>query len=121
MEIEKRRAYANRYYAEHPKEREAQKQRHRRYNERQKQTVVEHYSQGTMLCCSCGFSDIRALTIDHIDGGGLSHLGQIGKGNLYPWLIKNDFPEGYQVLCMNCNWIKRHENREFSTSSKPTP
>ena len=22
------------------------------------------------------------------------------------WLIKNNFPEGYQILCYNCNTVK---------------
>ena len=34
------------------------------------------------------------------------------KGNLYNWLIKNNFPSGFQTLCMNCQFIKREENRE---------
>jgi len=25
---------------------------------------------------------------------------------LYSWLKKNNFPKGFQVLCMNCNFAK---------------
>jgi len=24
------------------------------------------------------------------------------------WIRKNNFPKGFQVLCMNCNWGKGH-------------
>jgi len=61
----------------------------------------------------CGFADIRALSIDHIDGGGNKHrrflgFGLFGAGQkFYSWLKKEGYPEGYQTLCMNCQWIKR--------------
>lgn len=57
--------------------------------------------------------DIRALSIDHIEGGGNKHLKAIGTQAIYPWLIKNNFPEGYQVLCMCCQFIKRAKNGEL--------
>ena len=88
------------------KERLQAKQMH----QEKKRKVVEHYSKGTMKCRRCGFSDIRALSIDHINGGGVKHIRVIG--NFYSWLINNNFPPGFQVLCMNCQWIKRAENNE---------
>jgi len=27
----------------------------------------------------------------------------------YYWLRRQGYPEGYQTLCMNCQWIKRSE------------
>ena len=54
---------------------------------------------------------MRALSIDHLDGGGTAHRKIVGR-NIYYWLIKNAFPKGYQVLCMNCQWIKRVEKNE---------
>lgn len=27
---------------------------------------------------------------------------------------KNEFLSKFQLLCANCNWIKRHTNNEFS-------
>jgi hypothetical protein len=61
-------------------------------------------------CVRCGFTDYRALQIDHIDGGGLKELKEIGNHGVY----KNAYihPEKYQVLCANCNWIKKVENKE---------
>jgi hypothetical protein len=56
--------------------------------------------------------DIRALSIDHINGGGNKHLKEIGQGKLYSWLKKHNYPPGYQVLCMSCQFIKRSEMSE---------
>ena len=79
--------------------------------------VFTHYSNGTMRCAHCGFNDIRALSIDHINGGGEKARRKSGAGGqYYRWLINNNFPEGLQVLCMNCQFIKRHTNNEFPNS-----
>ena len=56
-------------------------------------------------------NDIRALSIDHINSDGASHRKEVGNG-MYRWLLKNNFPEGFQVLCMNCQFIKRETNNE---------
>ena len=73
--------------------------------------ILSHYSNESMKCAHCGFDDIRALSIDHIDGGGAPHRKKTGN-DIYGWLKRNGFPEGYQVLCMNCQLIKRQVNRE---------
>jgi hypothetical protein len=77
--------------------------------------VFTRYSNGTPTCKQCGFSDLRALSIDHINGGGLKHrrlLGISGGSGFYHWLKRNNYPEGYQVLCMNCQYIKKETNKE---------
>ena len=78
---------------------------------KKKLEILSHYSNGSMRCAYCGFDDIRALSIDHIDGGGAPHRKMTGN-DIYGWLKRNGFPEGYQVLCMNCQLIKRQVNRE---------
>ena len=79
--------------------------------------ILAHYSNNSMACAHCGFKDIRALSIDHINGGGNQHRkttpGCKGTG-FYYWLRRNNYPEGYQVLCMNCQFIKRAENKEYN-------
>lgn len=94
----------------------------RNYRRKLKEQILRHYSSN--LKCSgwngieCPFhcSDIRALTIDHINGGGLNHRKKIkcvnGTG-FYRWLRDNDYPSDFQVLCMNCQFIKRVENYEY--------
>ena len=66
-------------------------------------TVFSYYGN---KCECCGESNTLFLTIDHIDGGGSKHRREIktsGGIGFYRWLIKNNFPEGFRVLCFNCN------------------
>ena len=62
-------------------------------------------------CKRCGFSDWRALEIDHINGGGGKEWTNINRKTRYEMVTKN--PERYQVLCANCNTIKKIENGEL--------
>ncbi len=115
-----RNRWANLSPDEKEKEKQAMKIRGKRIIEQQKRLVISHYSNETMRCVKCGFSDIRALSIDHINGGGRKHAQELRKvGTIfYRWLIKNNFPEGFQVLCMNCNYIKKVENKEDTGHNK---
>jgi hypothetical protein len=49
------------------------------------------------------------LTIDHTKNDGALHRKETGLGNaFYQWLVKKEFPkEGLQILCWNCNCVKR--------------
>lgn len=69
--------------------------------------VLSHYSGASPKCACCGELHIEFLTIDHMDGLGAAHRRSIRKVNFYAWLIRNDFPDGFQVLCFNCNCAKR--------------
>ena len=62
-------------------------------------------------CARCGFSDKRALQIDHIKGGGSKENRKLGWLKMYKKILLDD-GSNYQLLCANCNWIKRNENRE---------
>mgnify|MGYP001619479973 FL=1 len=62
-------------------------------------------------CCSCGFSDIRALQIDHTNGGGTAERQKLGPLQIYK-KIRDGQVAGYQLLCANCNAIKRIERNE---------
>lgn len=50
------------------------------------------------------------MQIDHIDGKGHQHKQKSGrryKGEpLYRWLRRNNYPEGFQILCADCNTAK---------------
>lgn len=94
------------------KNREKTLKLHRQKNLENKIEVLEYYSNGKLRCVKCGFTDIRALSIDHINGNGAQHRKIVGR-NVYNKLIQNDFPKGYQTLCMNCQFIKRDENKEM--------
>lgn len=71
--------------------------------------VLKYYSDKEIPECKCGERHLEFLEIDHINGGGKLHRRTLHLyGNaLYRWLIKNNYPKGYQVLCSNCNWKKR--------------
>jgi len=88
-----------------------------RFNHQLKLEVLTHYGGEPPCCQICGFEDIRALSIDHIEGDGREHRKKIGSG-LRAWLKRNHYPEGYQVLCMNCQFIKRFERGENRWGTK---
>ncbi len=61
-------------------------------------------------CVRCGFSDHRALQIDHKKGRVKEPRQDMTCTKLYADVLINSHK--YQILCANCNWIKRHEERE---------
>lgn len=68
-------------------------------------------------CVHCGFSDIRALQIDHVNSdGGFDRI--LSPAAFYKKVL-DDTTGAFQTLCANCNWIKRHVNGEQRKSSKP--
>lgn len=87
------------------------KEKLRRQQLTDKVKVLTHYGES---CKCCGFQDIRALCVDHINGDGHEHRKTVPSGHLYRWLIANNFPVGFQTLCCNCNRIKQFENDEFA-------
>lgn len=62
-------------------------------------------------CVKCGFADFRALQVDHVNGGG--HAERTLRKSIYRGIaVGLDKIGRYQLLCANCNWIKRFENNE---------
>ena len=69
---------------------------------RRRWKVIGHYGGGVEPECECCKENtFEFLTIDHIHGGGNSHRDSVG--DVYTWILRNDFPVGFRVLCMNCN------------------
>lgn len=64
------------------------------------------------VCRMCGFDDMRALQIDHVNGRGILDRKERKRDEYYR-LVVNDKTGKFQLLCANCNWIKRHENEEW--------
>jgi len=67
-------------------------------------------------CNACRCDDIRLLVIDHKNGGGIQELENLGNThNVRRFYISN--PEiarqRLQILCFNCNEIKRRVDNEF--------
>ncbi len=81
-----------------------------KYRDMLKETILSHYGNGKVACVLCGYSNPKALSIDHINNGGKQHrtnLNYLHGIGFYLWLRRNNYPDGYQTLCMNCQWEKR--------------
>jgi hypothetical protein len=63
-------------------------------------------SDGTFGC-----TDVRCLHIDHVNGDGYLEIHESGYQLCKRAL--NDTEGRYQLLCSNCNWIKRVINGEL--------
>lgn len=80
-----------------------------------KAQVLTYYGNGKLACVHCGESRMACLSIDHINGGGCKHrlnTSLRSSDSFYRWLVREDYPDGYQTLCMNCQFIKRVERGE---------
>lgn len=135
MDVEKQRArlrakaaYMRKWRADNPEYDEKMRQyrkdwkiRHRDQN-REAQRVNRHRVRievlrllGSGKCAKCGFDDWRALQIDHVNGHGYADSRPKQNPHFFRKWVLNHLDEAkkiYQVLCANCNWIKRHENDE---------
>ena len=72
-----------------------------------KKEVFDHYSKGSCVCC--GVENLIFLSLDHVNNNGAEHRREINNStgySFYKWVRHRNFPDGYQVLCFNCNWGK---------------
>jgi hypothetical protein len=70
--------------------------------------ALTHYGpEGILRCCweNCTVVDTDMLSLDHVNNDGAKHRrksGQrLGGEKLYRWVIQENFPDGFQTLCMN--------------------
>lgn len=70
-----------------------------------KKVVLAHYGN---KCVCCGETEEVFLALDHInnDGNIQRKLDNRNSQSLYRKLIKLNYPNDIQILCMNCNWAK---------------
>lgn len=130
---ERRKAIYARYYAAHPGRRVAaakrwQAKNREKYLAQARERMRLARANGTAWrstlrrdtllayggkCVRCGFDDPRALQIDHVNGGGATERRALGLDKV----LRKQFAAAgngeYQLLCANCNQIKKHENKEF--------
>jgi predicted restriction endonuclease len=99
--IEERRAYNKKRYTNIDCERVKARQLRIRLE------VLDHYDN---KCACCGETIAQFLTVDHINNDGNIHRKNMsGSGSkIYFWLKKNNYPDGFQILCYNCNCAKGH-------------
>lgn len=80
---------------------------------RLKQLVIAAY--GGPRCACCGVHHEEFLTIDHVNNDGKEHRSLLSGGDpdgnlhgntgrLFAWLRSHNYPEGFQILCYNCNF-----------------
>lgn len=93
-----------------------------------RQSVLGYYSWQRFRCACCGETERDFLVIDHIDGHGNRHRKEIfGRPQagyrFYDWLVKHEYPPGFQVLCNNCNLSKGKHGAcvHVSRPSEPNP
>lgn len=115
---DKRLEYKKTYYA---KNREAKLERDSigaaKRRAKQRQAIFEVLGD---KCVRCGFNDWRALQVDHINGGGNQERKQaISMSRYYKDILLS--PEKYQILCANCNQIKRYEDGEKRRTRSSLP
>jgi hypothetical protein len=95
------------------------------YRDSSRLVILQHYSKvlsnSSIPCCRCcGLnSHVHFLDIDHIKGkkqmDSEPELVRIGYSSklhdlrLHRWIISNGFPDGFQILCKNCNFAKGME------------
>jgi hypothetical protein len=77
----------------------------RNKNQKYRNIALQHYGH---KCSCCNENRNEFLCFDHINGDGAKHRKEIngkylGMGH---WLVKNNFPDGFQCLCHNCNLAK---------------
>ena len=122
MATDKHRAAYVRWYKRHPekarkykrelmrKYRAANPEKYRKQSreakKRLREAVLEMYGR---VCACCGFDDVRALTLDHIQNNGAEERKLLGERGVYRRAIKKHRPDEYRTLCMNCQFIKRVE------------
>lgn len=68
--------------------------------------VLERYATGRIACARCGYHNRQALTVDAV---ARSHKNS--GPTLWKWLIRNGYPGGFEVICMNCREIKRQDEK----------
>lgn len=82
-----------------------------------KVAVVNVLTNGEGTCRHCGQGDIDVLNVDHVNNDGKTHRQKVPTSNAIRWIIQNDYPQGFQILCANCNLKKevtrRRQEREL--------
>ena len=111
-------------YRDRPEVKAKTSKRNKEKKDKEKMEVYLHYSKiysnSNIPCCACcGLnSHMEFLSLDHIAGRKemdsepeLVRLGYTSKFKIHQlllWITRNDFPEGFQILCLNCNMAKGH-------------
>jgi len=106
MNQEKNRTGARKQYEKiksNPILKEKELKRRREWAHQNRLSCLQHYSNNTMKCACCGEAELLFLEIEHLKGDGNKHRRALKRDRIEEWLIRNNFPNGFGVLCCNCN------------------
>jgi hypothetical protein len=118
QERERKRAYlqsdhgkaVNAAYMKTWRERNPERSRElrKRWRDKARLECLTHYGGEPPSCACCGEIEMAFLCLDHINGNGNEERRKAKHGRgagplLYASLRKQGWPEGYRVLCWNCN------------------
>lgn len=90
--------------AANPELLEKRKERRRRAWAVLRQQVIDALGG---VCVQCGWSDPRALHVDHVHGGGTKHRKSMAHKDLYKHYIESAGSGDYALLCSNHNQQKK--------------
>jgi len=113
--------HQKRWNERHPEKVKELAQKRKIYKKQSRLKLLELLANGSPYCKNCGFTDVRALQLDHINGGGNDDRKRLGGSDVeITYYLKhlNEARETLQVLCANCNWVKKYENNEHAWSKK---
>lgn len=103
---EKSREYSLRYYR---RNREHNIEKNKQYIDNLRKEVYTAYGS---ICKCCGETNMKFLTLDHVNNNGKQHrISLVGKnrGGMYEtlkWAKENGYPNCLQLACYNCNMGK---------------
>ena len=112
-----RKAYQKEYSLK-PEYKAGQKEHRENIRLKVLQYYSKHLSKSDIPCCRCcgEKSHNEFLALDHIAGKKemdsepelvkLGYSSSLKSLPLLTWIIKNNFPKGFQILCHNCNMAK---------------
>jgi len=74
--------------------------------------IITYYGGDPPKCAICECDLYEVLSVDHLFNNGANHRRQVGS-NIYASIKKDNFPQEFQVLCRNCNWLKNLATRKY--------
>lgn len=110
--LEECRERERRYYAENRDKRlayqrtipkEVWQDKNQKFRDKTKYDLYEYYGN---KCACCGETEMKFLSIDHVNGGGNKHRKNFCGGSSIGLMIeikRRGYPPEFQLLCMNCN------------------
>ena len=109
---------------DYPEYRAARLATTKRFSAALRMTALIRYSSDPPHCVCCGDTHIEFLAIDHIGGGGNAHRKELKGASINLWLRNNGYPDGFRVLCHNCNFAVRlgpcpHEREKIIPLTRP--